>query len=230
MKEKVFTKALEGFKKNKRRTLGITLFGMLMGIFAFILCGALPILAIPLVILLSVGMSMIYLKKTREEKIYCVDTFEAFKNKDLALRMVLGISWKCIWIFIWGLIPIVGIYFAIRRMLEYMLTKYILYFEPETPITEAINISKERMVGYKKDVFLTYLFIILATCSIPVLFFGLAFISGTAGTVFLILFLISLVVVTIILTIFFGILNAEFYNEIEKNRLNGHEYAGNDLA
>ncbi len=230
MKEKVFTRTLDVIKKNMPKILGITLFGLLISTLIVPACGILPILAYPLSILVSVGMSMIFLRITREEEIYCVHLFDVFKNKTTAWRVILGIAWKSLWIFIWALIPIAGIYFAIRRRLEYMLTRYILLYEPEIPITEALNLSKERMMGYKKDVFLTYLFVILITCFIPVLFFGLAFIPGAAGIVFLVLFLITLIVVIILLTILFGVLDAEFYNEIEKNRLSTSIYAGNDLA
>ncbi len=69
--------------------------------------------------------------------------FDTFKDwKTVKKRVLCGMGWAGLWIFLWSLIPVAGIVFGIIRTYEYRLTPYILA-EPDMPITEAIKVGRE---------------------------------------------------------------------------------------
>ena len=97
---------------------------------------------------------MIYLSGYRGENVQVVQLFSCFKDWQTAKRVILGMGWMALWIFLWALIPIVGPIFAIIRSYQYRLTPYILITEPEVSITDAIKESTKRTEGYKLKMWL----------------------------------------------------------------------------
>ena len=84
-----------------------------------------------------------YLHGYRGEEIYSAQLLEIYEKKDDTWkRVVIGMLWRDLWVFIWALIPIAGIVFAIIKSYQYRLTPYILAQEPEVKPTDAIKLSK----------------------------------------------------------------------------------------
>lgn len=191
--------------------LSIVLTGVLSG-----LCGvAIPVLGIAVVLLMSTSMTMIYLYGYRGEDVNTTQLFSCFKDWQTIKRVVLGLAWMALWIFLWSLIPVVGSIFALIRAYEYRLTPYILVTEPDVSITEAIKVSKQRTHGYKLQMWLADIVIdiivglaigvLLLFCAIPIL------------NVLFILALLLLVIAYIALRpLFMGLVQAAFYEEINK--------------
>ena len=68
-------------------------------------------------------------------------------------RILGGMAWMQLWIFLWSLIPIVGIVFGIIRMYEYRFVPYILMTRDDVKPADAIKISKQETMGYKGKMF-----------------------------------------------------------------------------
>ena len=69
-------------------------------------------------------MIFLHTYQTGEEP-HTADLFQTFR-KDRFLRVVGGMAWMSLWIFLWSLIPVVGIVFGVIRMYEYRFVPYIL--------------------------------------------------------------------------------------------------------
>ena len=67
--------------------------------------------------------------------------------------MLGGLAWMYLWIFLWSLIPVVGIVFGVIRAYEYRFTPYILMTRDDVKPTEAIKVSKAETMGYKGKMF-----------------------------------------------------------------------------
>lgn len=228
MKEKIFSNTLEVLKDGKAKLWGISLFGVLVTMLCSSLVALIPALSIIIAILLSTGMKVIYLRKTKGEKVHCANLFDVFKDFKTAKRVVLGSAWQFLWIFIWSLIPIVGIYFAIKRALEYYLTIYILIYEPDVEITKALEVSRERMQGYKKDVFLCYFYILGSIIGSIILLFILGLIPYV-GVLFNLLAVLIWLCSAVLLPMILGVLKSEFFLEIESNKNKVFENNGNNF-
>ena len=57
--------------------------------------------------------------------------------------MVGGMAWMSLWIFLWSLIPVVGIVFGVIRMYEYRFVPYILMTRDDVKPTDALRVSRE---------------------------------------------------------------------------------------
>ena len=156
---------------------------------------------------------MVFLHGYRGEEVQTLQLFDCFKDWATIKRVVLGLGWMLLWIFLWSLIPVVGPIFAMIRAYEYRLTPYILITEPDVPLTEAIKVSKERTNGYKLQMFgadiLVFLMLLGAyvvlgiLCVIPVI------------QILAILAIAALAIaVPILLPLFMGLVQAAFYEEI----------------
>lgn len=189
-----------------------TVFGLLFGI--------IPGVALCISLLLGTSMTMIYLRGYRGQEVKAVQLFECFKDWATIKRVLCGMGWMYLWVFLWGLIPVVGIIFAVIRIYRYRLTPYILVYEPEVPITEAIHVSAQRTQGYKAKMFgadvLVYVayFVVVLVLSILGLipFLGVLFrlVSTLLGIVF-----------GLLSPLFLGLVQAAFYEEIAANRTCG---------
>lgn len=193
---------------------GISLLSLLLSSIISGICGAaVPVIGAMLGLLISTAMTIIFLKGFRGEEIDTTMLFMCFRDWNTIKRVLLGLGWMYLWVLIWGLIPVVGPIFAIIRTYEYRLTPYILIFEPEVSVTDAIKVSREKTEGYKLQMWLAdfvFTLVIFVAFILLCLFAAIPFI----GFIFA-LSLFALVICTIIFSpLFLGLVQAAFYEEI----------------
>ncbi len=211
----IYSRAIAVLVKKPFRLWGISLLsGVITGCFS-LLFGIVPGISLALGVLVSVGMTMVFLHGYRGEQVEATQLFDAFKDGATIKRTIGGMAWMYLWVFLWGLIPIVGFVFAIIKTYQYRLTPYILVQEPEVAPTEAIKVSKERTKGYVGSMFLADLLPGLAV-GLVVLVLSLfmlipvGFIRGLFGF----LIVVVLIVCALFLGLFLGLVQAAFYEEI----------------
>ena len=181
------------------------------------LCGvAIPVLGISVGVLISVATALIYLRGLRGEEIAVLQLFELFKNRETIKRVLLGMGWMTLWIVLWALIPIVGPVFALIRVYEYRLVPYILVFNPEVPVTEALKVSKEKTMGYKLYMWLAdfvYIIVVIVAMILLAIFATIPVI----GFIFTLAFVILYFAFILALPILPGLIQAAVYDELTKN-------------
>ena len=181
------------------------------------LCGAaIPVLGISVGVLISVATALIFLRDLRGEEIEVLQLFELFKNLETIKRVLLGMGWRALWIVLWALIPIVGPVFALIRVYEYRLVPYILVFNPEVPVTEALKVSKEKTMGYKLYMWLAdfvYIIVVIVAMILLAIFASIPVI----GFIFTLAFLVLYFAFILALPILPGLIQAAVYDELTKN-------------
>ena len=201
---KIYGQAFKVLMKKPLKLWGIVLLGLVLSGVLGGLCGfAIPGLALCVGLLIGTSMTMLFLKGYRGEEVSTPDLFICFKDWNTIKRVLLGMGWMYLWIFIWSLIPIVGPIFALVRTYEYRLTPYILVMQPEVSITDAIKISAQKTNGYKLQMFLAEFL------------FGLVF--GLACIILALIPVLGLLVILIAVALaplFMGLVQAAFYEEI----------------
>ncbi len=213
MVKTMFLKCWEIARKKPLTLWGISLLGVLLMCLAQTV-GVLPIISIPLTLVLEAGMAAIYLKGYMGERIEVEDVFAGFKGD--FWRVLGGMAWMSLWVFIWSLIPIVGPVFGVIKSYEYRFAPFILMTRPEVPATEAIKLSQKQTEGYKGSMFLCDLIVwgaIVAVCLVLVLL-GLIPFVGYGFWAALPLFMLAASAVS---PLGFGLLRAAFYVESETN-------------
>ena len=104
-------------------------------------------------LLLSASMSKIYLGCCRTGLAPNVsDLFAMFRTGQF-FRILGGMAWMCLWIFLWSLIPIAGIVFGTIRAYEYRFVPYILMTREDVRATDAVKLSKQETLGYKGEMY-----------------------------------------------------------------------------
>lgn len=210
----IYQKSFNALTKRPFRLWGISLLGALLGYLAGI--GFAGILAIGFAVswALDVSLSMIFLKayQTGEEP-HTAALFQTF-TKGRFLRVVGGMAWMALWIFLWGLIPVVGPVFACIRTYEYRFVPYILATRDEVKPTDALRVSKEETHGYKGQMFwadvIPVLFILAVT-----LVFSLLGAIPYLGVLFRLILALFTICYLLFLNLFYGIQHAAFYVEIQ---------------
>lgn len=149
----IYSRAFAVLRKKPFLLWGISLLAMLLSALSVPLLGVIPAASIAVSMLLQTAMTLIYLRGYRGEEIAVTQLFDTFKDWKTVKRVLCGMGWASLWIFLWSLIPVAGIVFGIIRTYEYRLTPYILMHEPDVPITEAIKVSREKTRGYKAKMF-----------------------------------------------------------------------------
>lgn len=210
----IYGRALKVLMRKPFKLWGISLLSTVLSFVLPALCGfAIPVLGIAVVWLMNVSMLMVYLRGYRGEENKAVQIFECFKEWNTIKRVLLGMAWMTLWIFLWCLIPIVGPIFAVIRTYQYRLTPYILVFEPDVSITDAIKVSAERTNGYKLQMWLAdfiYALLFAAAFLVLALFSLIPFIGALFGFVLFLLWLAFLA----LSPLFTGLVQAAFYEEI----------------
>lgn len=210
----VYKKSFAVLMKKPFKLWGISLLSILLGAIAGVAFGVLPVLSIPVGILLDVAMTMIFLRGYCGEESETTDLFMCFKDWATIKRVLCGMLWMYLWIFIWGLIPIAGPVFAIIRAYEYRFTPYILMTEPEVSPTEAIKLSKQRTEGWKGKMF-------LADILIPVIIFAATLVLSLlaaipyVGVLFGIVEVIFFIAVAAFKPLFAGLVQAACFEEVK---------------
>ena len=210
--------------KRPFRLWGISLLAEFLCLVAYAGFIGVPAAAFCAALLLSASMSMIflnsYLTGLEPKTTYL---FASFK-KDRILRVLGGMAWMQLWIFLWSLIPIVGIVFGIIRMYEYRFVPYILMTRDDVKPTDAIKISKQETMGYKGKMF-------GADILLGAVYLG-AFLVFTLlgkipylGVLFRILWVLIAIAYGLLAPLFSGIMQAAFYVEIQNRRAAGRPRA-----
>lgn len=212
MIREIYAKAMAVLMKKPLRLWGISLLCIVLASFAGVGFAGVIAVAFAIELLLEASMEKIYLDAYRTGKEpSCKDLFTAF-DKSRILRVLGGMAWMELWIFLWCLIPIVGPIFAIIRTYEYRFTPYILMENEDVKPTEAIKISKQQTMGYKGKMFgaeiLVYVIyavvvgILSALGSIPYL-----------GVLFWLVAVLFCIAFFALCPLFLGIVRAAFYTE-----------------
>ena len=157
-------------------------------------------------------MAMIYLNSYRTGlKPKSTYLFAAFK-KDRFWRVVGGLAWMELWIFLWALIPIVGIVFAVIRAYEYRFTPYILMTRDDVRATDAIKLSKQETMGYKGKMFWADMLIVLLYLAAALVLLILSLIPFI-GVLFRVVNTLLSIAFSLFAPLFLGIVQAAFYVE-----------------
>ena len=220
MVSSIYKKTFSVLMKRPFRLWGISLLAEFLCLVAYAGFIGVPAAAFCAALLLSASMSMIFLNSYRtglEPKTTYL--FASFK-KDRILRVLGGMAWMQLWIFLWSLIPIVGIVFGIIRMYEYRFVPYILMTRDDVKPTDAIKISKQETMGYKGKMF-------GADILLGAVYLG-AFLVFTLlgeipylGVLFRILWVLIAIAYGLLAPLFSGIMQAAFYVEIQNRRAAG---------
>lgn len=210
----IYGRALKVLLKKPFKLWGLSLLAIALSGALSALCGfAVPILGIAVGLLISTAMTIIYLRGYRGEDVDVLQLFACFKDWATAKRVLLGLGWMYLWIFLWSLIPIVGPIFALIRIYEYRLTPYILVFEPEVPITEAIKVSSQKTMGYKLQMWLAD-FVYAALFGIAAFVLGLFSAIPVLGLLFALVLIVLCIAFIVLAPLFAGLVQAAFYEEI----------------
>lgn len=212
----IYKRAFAILMKKPFRLWGISLLGTFLAGAASAAFGIIPVIGIAIGILFDVALTMILLRGYRgEENPKAVELFDTFKDWATIKRVLCGMGWMMLWIFLWCLIPIVGFIFGIIRTYQYRLTPYILMMEPDVKPTEAIKLSKERTKGWKGKMFgadiLIYVFFFVA-----LLILGLLSRIPFVGVLFGLITVLFSICFFALIPLFIGLVQAAFYEEIQK--------------
>ncbi|MBO4854521.1 MAG: hypothetical protein J5482_05235 [Oscillospiraceae bacterium] len=209
----IYKKALAVLMKKPLRLWGISLLSILLASVASVLFGVIPGVALAIGLLLDTSMTMIYLHGYRGEEVSTVNLFDCFRDWTTVKRVLCGMGWMWLWIFLWSLIPVVGWIFGIIRIYEYRLTPYILMQEPDAKPTDAIKVSKERTRGWKGKMFGADILVIVlfyAAFLVLSLFSRIPYI----GVLFALVMFVGGICFAVLLPLFQGLVRSAFYEEI----------------
>ncbi len=209
----IYQKAFAVLIKKPFRLWGISLLSGLITFVLGLLFGFALGIGICIDILITVGMTMVFLHGYRGEEVHAVQLFDAFKDGATIKRTLGGMAWTYMWIFLWALIPIVGPIFAIIRAYEYRLTPYILVTEPDIKATDALKVSKERTEGWKLKMFCADLLIGVIIFAVLIVLNILTHIP-VIGILFSIIFALVTIICMLFSELFCGLVHAAFYEEI----------------
>ena len=220
MVSSIYKKTFSVLMKRPFRLWGISLLAEFLCLVAYAGFIGVPAAAFCAALLLSASMAMIFLNSYRtglEPKTTYL--FASFK-KDRILRVLGGMAWMQLWIFLWLLIPIVGIVFGIIRMYEYRFVPYILMTRDDVKPTDAIKISKQETMGYKGKMFGADILLGAVYLGAFVVFTLLGEIPYL-GVLFRILWVLIAIAYGLLAPLFSGIMQAAFYVEIQNRRAAG---------
>ena len=210
----IYQRAIAVLMKKPIRLWAIGLLGAVLVGFLTLLSGFVPIIGIILTTPAEIGLLLVYLHGYRGEEIYSNQLLEIYEKKDDTWkRVVIGMLWKDLWVFIWALIPIAGIVIAIIKSYQYRLTPYILVQEPDVKATDAIKLSKERTKGYVGAMFGADILPYLAVC-VVMLVLGLLARIKFIGWLFGLVLFVVVVAVALFMRLFLGLVGAAFYEEL----------------
>lgn len=223
MIKKIYGRAFTVLSRKPLKLWGLSLLSVLLVFLANLMFGIIPGVGIAIGLLFDVALVMIFLRGYLGEEIRTLQLFDCFKDWKTIKRVLCGMGYMYLWVFLWSLIPVVGIVFAVIRSYEYRLTPYILMMEPDVPATEAYKVSKKRTEGFKAKMFwadLLWILIVWVAFLILVLLAQIKYIGFIFGLVaFLLYFAFCLFAV-----LFAGLIQAAFYVEIQRATGEGPQF------
>ena len=207
----VYTKSFGFLSKKPILLWGLSLLFTLMTTLAMVF-GVFPIIWLPIVLVLELGMVNVFLCGYRGRDISAMQLFEGFGSK--FFRNAGGMGWRVLWLLIWGLIPIVGIIMAIVKFYSYRFVPYIMLAEPDITATEALKKSMIQTDGYKGKMFLADFLIGLAVAILTIIFFFVLRIPFIG----FVLTAIYYIILVALLPLVIGTLEAVYYDKISKEK------------
>ena len=191
---------------------GMSLLGSLLAGLACVLCGVVPLAALAISAVIGLGMSMIFLAGYRGQDFNSEDLFVGFKD---FWRCAGGMLWMTLWIFIWGMIPVVGPVFAIIKAYSYRFTPYILATNKDVTAMQALKLSMAKTEGFKGKMFGADMGIIGIIFGVSLVLTLLGLIPYV-GIVFKIIYFIVYIVMCVVSPLIFGLISAAFFDETEQ--------------
>lgn len=213
----LYQKTFSVLMKRPFKLWGITLLSGVLLMAVHVGFIGIPAVGFCAALLLEASMSMIYLNSYRTGLEPKTSYLLAAFRKDRIWRVLGGMAWMYLWIFLWFLIPVVGFVFAAIRAYEYRFVPYILMTRDDVRPTEAIKISKQETMGYKGKLFGADL-LLEGVYFVVILLLSLLSMIPYVGIVFTILRIVLTVVFGVLAPLFLGILHAAFYVEIQNRR------------
>lgn len=213
MVKEVYAQVFSILMKKPIRLWGISLLGGLLGFVAGILFSVPLGLSLAIGMLLETGMVMVFLHGIRGEEVKAVQLFDCFRGWKTIGRVLGGMGWRKLWIFLWCLIPIVGPIFAIIKSYSWYLVPYIMTQEPEVSPTDALAVSKARTDGKKGKIFLAEILPAILVCA-AALVLGLFGRIPYVGILFQILLILVYIAAILFLPLFLGLVSAAIYEKL----------------
>jgi uncharacterized membrane protein len=207
----IFSKSFAFIIKKPILLWGLSLLYILLSLLAIVLA-VLPIISIPIILVLSVGMTSVFLESYRGNEISSNQLFAGFKN---FFHFCGGMAWMLLWIFIWGLIPAAGIVFAVIKAYSYRFVPYILLAQPDISPFDALRESMKQTKGYCGRMFCADI-IIVACIAGALLFFYLFSYIPLMGIIFKTIYFLLAAAALLLSPLVFGVVQAVFYDEISK--------------
>lgn len=206
----IYLQTWEILKKIPVKLWGVSLLSGVLGIVAGLFAG-IPLLGIALGAAISAGMYAVYYAVYRGGEAETSTLFAPFKDWKTFKRVAGGMCWMYLWIFLWALIPIAGIFFAVYKSFQYAFTPFILTQEPTVSGRQALKKSMEDTQGYKGNMFLAILLPSIAFAIVSGILSALGLIPY-AGVLFAIINVIVTLAWYLFSSLFFGLVNAGFYD------------------
>jgi len=203
----VFSKAFGLLFRKPVRLWGFSLLFTLLTLLA-IMFGVLPILWLPVVLVLELGMANIFLCAFRGKEFSATQLFEGFNKK--FTRNAGGMGWMSLWLLIWSPVPVVNCI----KYYSYRFVPYIMLEDPDIKATEALKKSMVQTHGYKGKMFLTDLIISLVIVALTLIF---AF-AMRIPVVGLILFAIYYILMIAFAPLVVGVFGAVYYDKVSKEK------------
>ncbi|NCB73977.1 MAG: DUF975 family protein [Clostridia bacterium] len=207
----VYSKAFSLIKAKPMLLWGLSLLASLLCILSSTLAW-LPIISIPLILVIYVGTVSVFLDAYRGKSVSSEQLFSGFKNFK---HFCGGMAWMLLWIFIWGLIPVAGIVFAVIKAYSYRFVPYILLNNPDISAFDALKKSMKQTQGYRGKMFGADAFIIGGIVVACILLTLLSMIPYM-GIIFSIIYFLFSIAVSIFCPLVLGLIQAAFYDEISK--------------
>lgn len=206
----VYSRALGSLMKKPILLWGIsllyTLIVALVSVFGFI-----PLIIIPITLVLEAGMTIVFLDGYLRKHIEAAQIFAGFSKK--FPHVCGGMLWMSLWIFIWGLIPVVGVFFAIAKTYAYRFTPYILMTRPEISATDALKVSMAETKGHRLSMFGADILIGVIVFVIVVVLVLLGLLP-IVGFVFRFILFVAVLAFIAFLPLIYGLVKSAFYAEL----------------
>lgn len=123
-----YQRAFDIIKTLPLTLLGATVLTLALSVYVFrsVILWIFPFAAIPVTFLLSAGLMGVYLKAARDEKYELMDLFAVFKDWQTIKRIVGGMLWMLLMVYLWSVIP------ALAITLVFLIPTFIFSFAFDT--------------------------------------------------------------------------------------------------
>ncbi len=213
MFNEMWTKFWDTVRLKQRELFGLSVLFVFISAAVIILSGAVPIIGLSLVLVLSCGMRLLFCRAYELKRISNEMLFLGFKN----LRHVLGgMLWSAFKTWVWVLVPFIGIFFVIAKIYEYRFVPYILIMRPEIKAIDAPAASSRETDGYRINMLIADAVVIGSAAALCLMLYLMSRIP-VVGVVFAALFVVAVSAAVIFVPFFKGVLSAIFYSEIRNH-------------